>query len=34
MLPELIFTLIGAVILLKTPQTRKFLLADFDEAND
>ena len=34
MLPELVFTLIGAVILLKTPQTRKFLLADFDEANE
>lgn len=28
MLPEMIFTMIGAVVLLKTPQTRKLLLKD------
>lgn len=28
MLPELIFTVIGAFILLKAPQTKKFLIAD------
>lgn len=30
MLPEIIFTTIGAVILLKAPQTRKFLITDVD----
>lgn len=30
MLPELIFTLIGAVALLKVPQTRKYLLSDVE----
>lgn len=28
MLPELIFTVIGAVVLLKVPQTKRFLLAE------
>lgn len=28
MLPEILFTLIGAVILIKTPQTRKLLLSE------
>lgn len=28
MLPELIFTLIGAVVLFKAPQTKKYLLSD------
>ncbi len=33
MLPELIFTMIGAVILLKVPQTQKLLLESTDENN-
>lgn len=34
MLPELVFTIIGAVILLKAPQTRKILLKDLNEENN
>lgn len=31
MIPEMIFTTIGAVILLKTPQTQKYLLGDIEK---
>lgn len=34
MVPELVFTLIGAIVLLKTPQTRRFLLTDAAVKND
>lgn len=34
MLPELIFTLIGAIALLKTPQTKRFLLSEVEQKND
>lgn len=32
MLPELVFTLIGAIVLLKAPQTNRFLLKDVDSS--
>lgn len=32
MLPEIVFTLIGAIVLLKAPQTKRFLLKDLEES--
>ncbi len=34
MLPEMLFTTIGAIILLKAPQTRRLLLKDIDSENN